>query len=272
MNIYNTGILYTNNLYNYMHEDAVNSDIVKKQLEYGVDKNVLNGHPFEDYESDFYSYTKEYAYEITLRNLGYLQNINYIRVYTDNFENRSLINEYLQKYNIGLDSTKQVRYRDYMGDMATELASYVKMVAKVLMSFSVMALLISSIMIALLMYINVMERIREIGLLRSIGYSNFNVSLIFILEGVLIGAISGIIGDILSLLLIKPFLKFLSKIVSEGYLSVYNLADITSVNLGLHLHLLIVLGSSLLAILATIVPTIIASKKDPVETIYYRAD
>ena len=272
MRVYSTGLLYTHALFEYMHNDAVESDIVKAQLEYGLDKNVFTGKPYTETATDFYSYSKEYYYENNLRALGYLYKISYIKIYTENFENRSKINSYLQAYNEGKDFDDQVIYKDYMGSVAEEIARYIKILMTVLLCFSLVSLIVSSIMIALLMYVSVIERIREIGLIRNFGCSQFNVGMMFLSEGGFIGLISGLLGVIGATLLVKPILRMLSNIVQGGSFAKYNLADITETNVGFYGYVVLILGSVVIAILASLVPAIVAAKKKPVEAINYRAE
>lgn len=270
--LYQTGLLYTQKLEDFAHQDAVNSEIVIKQLEYGLDKNVFSGQPYQDIVTDFYTYTKEYLLENNLKNLSYYYNTSYIRIYTDKFENRSKINEYLNAYNIGKDSDKQIIYRDYMGSITEEFEKFIKILTNVLIIFSSISLLVSSIMIALVMYISVMERQKEIGILRCIGYSRINVGITFLTEATLIGFTSGVIGVIIARVAIKPILKFVSNVVEDLYSSTYDISTITKVNMNPIEVLLLVLFASLIAIIAALVPAIIASMKEPVKAIRHQGE
>lgn len=270
--LYQTGLLYTQKLEDFAHQDAVNSEIVIKQLEYGLDKNVFSGQPYQDIVTDFYTYTKEYLLENNLKNLSYYYNTSYIRIYTDKFENRSKINEYLNAYNIGKDSDKQIIYRDYMGSITEEFEKFIKILTNVLIIFSSISLLVSSIMIALVMYISVMERQKEIGILRCIGYSRINVGITFLTEATLIGFTSGVIGVIIARVAIKPILRFVSNVVEDLYSSTYDISTITKVNMNPIEVLLLVLFASLIAIIAALVPAIIASMKEPVKAIRHQGE
>ena len=270
--LYQTGLLYTQKLEDFAHQDAVNSEIVIKQLEYGLDKNVFSGQPYQDIVTDFYTYTKEYLLENNLKNLSYYYNTSYIRIYTDKFENRSKINEYLNAYNIGKDSDKQIIYRDYMGSITEEFEKFIKILTNVLIIFSSISLLVSSIMIALVIYISVMERQKEIGILRCIGYSRINVGITFLTEATLIGFTSGVIGVIIARVAIKPILKFVSNVVEDLYSSTYDISTITKVNMNPIEVLLLVLFASLIAIIAALVPAIIASMKEPVKAIRHQGE
>ena len=270
--LYNTGILYTQALRDYVHNDCINSEIVIKQLNYGLSKNVFTNKEYTDSISDFSTVTAKYQYESCLKSLGYYYNISYIKIYTSKFENRNLINEYLKAYNIDKDDSKQVIYRDYMGTITEEFEKFVKILMNVLIIFSSISLVVSSIMIALLMYVSVVERTKEIGILRCIGYSKPNISFIFITEASFIGACSGLIGVGLAFVTIKPILRFVSKVVTETYSSTFDISTITNANLSFVSILLIILASTIISILASLIPAFIASTKEPVKAIRFQGE
>ena len=127
-------------------------------------------------------------------------------------------------------------------------------------------------MIALVMYISVVERIKEIGILRCIGYSKINVGWTFLTEATLIGFTSGVIGVIIARVAIKPILKFVSNVVEDFYSETYDISTITNANMNPIEVILLVLFASLIAILAALVPAIIASMKEPVKAIRHQGD
>lgn len=270
--LYTPGLLFTSALEDMMHDDATKSNIVKDQLEYGTDKNVFTGQAYEDREYDFQVISKEYQLESNLRSLGYFYNISYIRIYTDKFENRNLINRYLNEYNIDKDATKQVIYRDYMGSITEEFEKFVKILTNVLIIFSMISLIVSSIMIALLMYISVVERIKEIGLLRCLGFSRINVGTIFLTEASAIGFTSGAIGVIIARVAIKPILNFVSSVVEDLYSSDYDISELTRLDMPIGQVILLILGGVLIAVLAALIPSIVASLKEPVKAIRHQGE
>lgn len=270
--LYTPGILYTQQLSEVIHKNNSNSKIVKDQLKYGLSKNVFTGKPYEDTISDFYVSSKEYKLESTYRTLGYYYNISYIRIYTDKFENREAINEYLQNFNIDKDEEKQVLYSDYMGNITKEFEKFIDILMLVFTIFSCVAMLVSCIMIALLMYVSVLERRKEIGILRCLGYSKQNVSATFISEGALIGFISGVIGIGASLILAKPILSFVAKVVVDSYSSTFDVSSITSTNFNLLQLFIIIVCSIIIAIGSSLIPAIIASNRDPIESLKDRGE
>ena len=270
--LYSTGLLYTSKLQEAMHENCKNSEVVVKQLEYGVDKNVFTGLPYQDQETEFTSVSKEYLLESNLKTMGYYYNTSYIRIYTDKFEHRSEINAYLKAYNTNKDDTKQIVYRDYMGSITEEFEKFIKILTNVLIIFSTISLVVSSIMIALLMYISVVEREKEIGILRTLGYSKVNVSGIFLTEASFIGFTSGVIGVIIARVAIRPILKFVSSVVEDMYSSDYDISAITKVNMNIGQIIILIIGASLIAIFASLIPAIIASLKEPVDAIRHKGE
>lgn len=270
--LYSSGLLYTSALQDMVHSSCINSDIVKAQVEYGLDKNVFTGLAYSDQISDFTTITKEYLLENNLKTLGYYYNTNYIRIYTDKFEYRNEINNYLKAYNIDKDATKQVIYRDYMGTITEEFERFIKILTNVLIIFSTISLLVSSIMIALLMYISVVEREKEIGILRTLGYSKVNVGTIFLTEAAFIGFTSGVIGVIIARVAIKPILKFVSGVVTDLYSTDYDITQLTNVDINIIQLLLLVIGAIIIAMFAALIPAIIASLKEPVKAIRHQGE
>ncbi len=272
MKLYSTGLLYTDELFEYMHNDCCESNVVKDQLKYGVEKNVFSGYPYQDSISSFQTVSKEYVLENNLKTLGYYYKINYIKIYTDKFENRTSINKYLEAYNTGKSSEDKILYSDYMGSLTQEFEKFINILTNVLILFSTISLLIAAIMIALLMYVSVIERTKEIGLLRSVGFSKLNILTVFVTEAGIIGIIAGIIGQVCALVCAKPILSFVSNVVEESYSSSFDLTEITKVSLNPLELILIIIGSALVAIIASLIPAIIASNKEPVKSINYQAN
>lgn len=264
--LYKPGLLYTNKLTEYMHDNNKNSDIVKEQLKYGLEKNVLTGTPYEDTITDFYVMKKEYKLESNLKELGYYYSISYIKIYTDKFENRSLINEYLKEYNNDKEQDRKILYSDYMGNLTQEFEKFIDILMMVFLIFSCVAIFVSGIMIAILMYVSVIERSKEIGILRTLGYSKANVGMVFLLESAIIGLVSGVIGVIASLLSTKPILKFVAGVVKDSYSSTFDVSTITSSKFDIFQLLIILFGSIIVAMVAALIPAIIAAKKDPVKS------
>ena len=122
------------------------------------------------------------------------------------------------------------------------------------------------------MYVSVLERRKEIGILRCLGYSKQNVSATFISEGALIGFISGVIGIGASLILAKPILSFVAKVVVDSYSSTFDVSSITSTNFNLLQLFIIIVCSIIIAIGSSLIPAIIASNRDPIESLKDRGE
>ena len=165
------------------------------------------------------------------------------------------------------DLDRQVLYSDYMGNMTKEFDGFIKTLMLVFAIFSGVALFVSGLMIALLMYVSVNERIKEIGILRCLGYSKFNVGLTFVLEGGIIGFISGAIGIIISSAFLRPILKIVADMVQNNYSSSFDVSTITSTKFDIFQLIIILFGSIIISMIAALIPAFIASTKDPAKSI-----
>ena len=266
-NIYESGILYTKELRDYLIDDANNSLIGLKQKEYGLNKNVFTGQPFVDSVSLRGTVTKEYQYEGQLGDLGLIDELSTIRIYTDNFEARVAINEYLKQYNLAQEKDKRILYYDYMGDFSREFDAFVEVLTKTLLIFAVISLFVSSIMIGIITYISVMEKVKEIGILRSLGYRRSFIRILFNTQNALIGCFSGIIGIISASFLMKPIVGMIVKIMEDNKLTTFNISSLTFASFGFEYLFLLIVMNLLLAIIAGSIPAYFASRLKPVDAI-----
>ena len=196
------------------------------------------------------------TYESMLEKLGYTQTPTGITIYPTNVENRKAIISILDSWNAVKeteDETAVVEYIDMSSIMTSMLSSIVDVVTYVLMAFSITSLVISSIMIAIIIYASVIERTKEIGVLRSLGARKKDVGRIFEAEAILIGLISGILAMIATILVNAIINLILDNLL--GVSTIANLSPITAI-------LLILLSAGLLLI-ASLIPAGIASKKEP---------
>ena len=196
------------------------------------------------------------SYEGMLEKLGYTQTPNSITIYPTNVENRKLITKILDSWNQVKeveDETKVVEYIDMSNVMTSLLSSVVDVVTYVLMAFSITSLVISSIMIAIIIYASVIERTKEIGVLRAIGARKKDVGRIFNAEAILIGVISGILAIIAAL-----GINVIINAILNALLGVNNIA-----NLSFNTAISLILLSALLLLIASLIPAKIASTKEP---------
>ena len=266
--IYQSSFLYTPALTDYVYNTNLNSPIVLEQLEYGLDKNVFTGEPFEDQESLSYVLKKEYVYEYQLRDLGVIKQVNRFYIYTENFSDRLVIEDYIDDYkNVNPDSIIRISYSDYMKRVTEEFSTFVKILTKVLIIFAMISLLVSSILISIISYISVLERTKEIGILRSIGARRIDIFTIFSSETMIIGMGSGLLGIVLAHILSGPISSIVKKLITENASVTTGLTSFRIVNFTLEQTLIILVGSILLTVVSGIIPTIIASFKKPIDAL-----
>jgi putative ABC transport system permease protein len=180
--------------------------------------------------------------------------IDTISLYPSNFENKELVKDYLDKYNEGLLEADKIEYVDQAATITSMVGGVIDTISIVLIAFAGISLVVSSIMIAIITYISVIERTKEIGVLRALGARKKDISRVFNSENLIIGFAAGLVGIIVSLLLIIPI-----------NLIIENLADMPNVaKLSIsHMTALVVI-SVILAYVAGFIPARMASKKDPV--------
>lgn len=267
LDIYKKGILYNKKLSDFLLNNAINSDIVKEQLEYGLDRNVRTGEPYEDQVSSSTIITKEYLYEYSLVLLSYKPEITTIKIYTDKFSSRININRQLAEYNNNVIEKDKIHYTDYYGRIVEEFNAFVEVLTNVLIVFASIALFVSSIMISIISYVSVLERTKEIGTLRSLGASKMDIANVFNAENAIIGFLSGFIGIIVSVILMNPIIKMISNILKNNNIRIFDLTEM-NISIGNPIFtLLIIIGSVILTILAGLIPAIIGARKVPVNAI-----
>lgn len=178
-----------------------------------------------------------------------------IAIYSDTFENKDKITSCIEKYNKEKDEEFKITYTDYVGLLMSSITTIVNVISYVLMAFVGVSLIVSSIMIGIITYISVLERTKEIGILRSIGASKANISQVFNAETFIIGLLSGLIGIGVSILLIIP-----GNAVLHAVTSYKDVSAILPVGGAIGLVIL----SVILTLIGGIIPSRIAAKKDPV--------
>lgn len=202
----------------------------------------------------------ESTYEDNLKKLGYidLDNPSTINLYASSFENKDVIEEVIAEYNNGVDELSQITYTDYVGIMMSSVTTIIDAITYVLVAFVAVSLIVSSIMIGVITLISVQERTKEIGILRAIGASKKNVSSMFNAETVIIGFTSGLLGIIITYLLCIPINAILQMLTGLSNLSA---------KLPWQVAIILIVISVLLTLLAGIIPSRSAAKKDPVEAL-----
>lgn len=178
-----------------------------------------------------------------------------VNLYAATFEDKEAIADNIAEYNRNADEDKAIEYTDYVALLMSGVTTMIDAVSYGLIAFVAISLVVSSIMIGIITYISVLERTKEIGILRSIGASKRDISSVFNAETLIIGFCAGTIGIIASMLLCIP----LNLIVR----SLTGIDTLTAV-LPWRADIILVLISMVLTLIAGIIPSRIAAKKDPV--------
>lgn len=251
----NGNIAYTHALTEYLSDRAAQSDVAEALTatahQSGNDTmyyNILEDGAEIDAET----------YMSLMRELGIADTDNpvTINIYANSLSDKAAIEQFIADYNAESGST--VKYTDELGTMMTYVDSLTGTVTGVLVGFAAISLIVSSIMIAIIIYTSVLERRKEIGVLRSLGARKKDISRVFISESALIGLVAGILGVIIAAILFMPI-----NLIMQHYLHVGNLLQIE------WWHAVMMIGISVvLAILAGFIPSRIASKKDPVTCLH----
>ena len=202
----------------------------------------------------------EINYKETLKKLGYvdLDTPSVINIYASSFEDKDSISTAIKNYNSTVSKEDEITYTDIVALLMSSITTIINVISYVLIAFVAISLVVSSIMIGIITYISVLERTKEIGILRAIGASNRDVSHVFNAETVIIGFTAGAIGIILTLLLNIPI-----------NMIVHDLTGIMSLNSALPVAggIGLVLISMILTFIAGLIPSGIAARKDPVEAL-----
>ena len=282
------GIYYSSKMSDYVIEQCENSQIVKEQKE-NKDINIFTGNHFKSNEKlDFSSLTPQQqmqfasmsqeemmaymqtyndnmnaSYESNLKKMGVvnLDSPSQISLYAKDFDSKEALADCIEDYNDlqeeNGNSNNVISYSDMVGMMISSVSSVVNMISYVLIGFVSISLVVSSIMIGIITYISVLERTKEIGILRSIGASKKDVSRVFNAETFIIGLTSGCMGILITILLNIP----ISTIVASKT-GVEHIAKLPWQG-----AIILILISLVLTLIAGLIPSKYASKKDPVEAL-----
>ena len=198
-----------------------------------------------------------FTYDYNLIRLGCL-NLNVpssIRLYASTFEDKDTIVDCIDEYNASVPELQKLKYTDYVGILMSSVTTIINAITYVLIAFVAVSLIVSSIMIGVITLISVQERTKEIGILRSLGASKKNVSSMFNAETIIIGFTSGLIGVLITYVLLIPI-----NIIVHNLTGLNNLTAV----LPIITAIILILISVLLTLIAGIIPSRSAAKKDPV--------
>ena len=246
--MFTPGIVFKDELGELIYEKNKNSEVVKSQK--GKDYFVLSGEKF----------TKESTISSEVEAISYLggNKIPYIiNIYPKDFNAKNKISELLDKYNENKTDEDKIVYKDYAKIFVDLSQNIMDAITYVLIAFSAISLVVSSIMIGIITYISVLERTKEIGILRSLGARKKDITRVFNAETFIIGLTSGLIGIIIARLLLFPVNMILENITSLQNVAILN---------PLHAIILIII-SLILTLIGGYIPAVMASHKDPVESL-----
>ena len=240
---------YTHDLTEYVINEINKKDITKEQIN-NKDTNILTGQSFDGLTT---------TYENNIKTLGIadLDNPKTINIYPKDFDSKELIEDIIKEYNSEVEEINQIKYTDMVGVLLSGITTIIDVISYILIAFVAISLVVSSIMIAIITYISVLERTKEIGILRAIGASKKDVTRVFNAETLIEGFISGIIGIVVTILINIP-----ASMIVENLFGVPNIAKLPVIG-----GIILVIISVLLTVFAGLVPSRMASKKDPVEAL-----
>ena len=251
-------LCYTDELLDEVIAANNESEIVKAQQ--ASDVNVLTGMPFSNSTGNPSSSSSTGMTMTKDTVLGYLgadQTPYMIYLFPKDFERKDELLEYLDAYNDDKEDDDKVIYMDQAELISSMSSSIMSAVTIVLIAFSSISLIVSSIMIGIITYISVLERTKEIGILRALGARKKDISRVFNAETFIIGITSGLIGIGIALILTIPTNQI-----------IYNLTELENVAILNPLHaLILILVSMTLTMIGGFIPARIAAKKDPVEAL-----
>ncbi len=244
-----SGLGYTNALIDIIIDKNKNSEIVKAQEK--ADYNILTHQEFDNKEGS--TNTKE----IMMGYLGAEALPVAIYIYPKDFDTKDYITNYLDDYNKNKSESDIVQYTDTAKMISSLTGNIMDAITVVLVAFSSISLVVSSIMIGIITYISVLERTKEIGILRALGARKKDIKRVFNAETFIIGIFSGLLGIGIAYLLTVP-----TNIIIENLSGLANVAKLNPI----HAIVLIII-SMVLTVIGGAIPANMASKKDPVEAL-----
>ncbi len=231
------------------------NNLSKEQLAY---LNKLSSEEIAEFMKSF-SDDMNSTYEQNLQKLGIanLDDPAKISIYPKDFDSKEEITKIIDKYNENLSEDEKITYTDIVGIMMSSVSTIVNVISSVLIAFVAISLIVSSIMIAIITYISVIERTKEIGILRAIGASKKDISRVFNAETLIEGLVAGVLGIVVTIQINIPANIIIKKVVNISNLS----------KLPLNGAIILIIISVLLTVIAGFIPAKYASKKDPVEAL-----
>lgn len=272
---------YTHSLWEKMITEINKTDIAKEQIK-NKEKNIFTGKKFSEsakfdmknlskdqlkaiqsmsqeelsaYIETFSNYASStYEQNLNLLGIADLENPDSINIYPIDFDAKESITAIIDEFNKGKSEDDTIQYTDMFGVMMSSVSSIVNVISTVLIAFVAISLFVSSIMIAIITYISVIERTKEIGILRAIGASKKDISRVFNAETLIEGACAGVMGILVTCLINIPV-----NIIIKEALNITGIASLPYTG-----AIILIIISIILTLIAGLIPSRMASKKDPV--------
>lgn len=234
----------------------------KEQAEYNayISQMTAAGQTKEQITEQFKAAIKEksnnatYDGNLKLMGVSSLDEPSVINIYPKDFEAKEKISDLITEYNKGVGDAEKITYTDYIGLMLSSVTTIINAISYILIAFISISLIVSSIMIGIITYISVLERTKEIGVLRAMGASKKDVSRVFNAETLIVGFAAGAIGILITLLLLIPINAVIAAVTDISGLAVLPFAGGSA----------LVIISMLLTLISGLFPSRVAAKKDPV--------
>lgn len=248
-----SGVAYTKGLMPHIIDKVNETQIVKQQLA-DPEKDVFTGMSFDNDKTSISTLENNKS----LLGIASEDNPSEIDIYAKDFDSKEKLQDFIKNYNdeVTADGRDEdtISYTDYVGILMSSVSTIITAISSVLIAFVAISLVVSSIMIGIITYISVLERTKEIGVLRSIGASKKDVSRVFNAETLIEGFVSGAMGIIITLILCIP-----ANAVIKNVTDISNVAQLPVAG-----AVILVIISMLLTTIAGLIPAKMAAKKDPV--------
>lgn len=225
----------------------------------GIDISTLTEEEIALYTQYMTAVASKNTYEdnMALFGVSNLESPSSIYIYPTDFDSKEALIDIIDDYNANVEDAKKITYTDYIGIMISGMSTIIDTISYVLIAFVSISLIVSSIMIGVITYISVLERTKEIGVLRAMGASKKDISRVFNAETLIVGFTAGAIGVLATLVLCIPINIIINALASIG--------EVAQLPVTGGIALIII--SMLLTVIAGLIPASVAAKKDPVEAL-----